>query len=291
MNEPSSAASLAAQRAEAMRTIERIDATSRQHHTPCGEGTMVWREWGTGPTLVLLHGGFGSWMHWIRNIEPLSAHFRVLAADLPGLGESAALPEPIEPRDLGETVGAGLESLLAAGEQFDLVGFSFGGLVSGQVALVLGPRLRSLTLVGASGLGISGTNPVQLVRRTPDMTAAEREAAQRSNAVALMLRDPSNLDELAFEIQTRNDAAARVKSRRFSRGDSLRSALAEIDVPINGIWGEFDATASPSVEARRDLLIEIHPDTHFRLLPGIGHWAAYEGCDAFNCALKELLGH
>ena len=55
--------------------------------TPCGDGAMVWRCWGGGPPLVLLHGGYGSWMHWIRNVLPLSRQFRVIAPDLPGHGQ------------------------------------------------------------------------------------------------------------------------------------------------------------------------------------------------------------
>ena len=47
--------------------INRLDAFSERRDTPCGEGTMVWRAWGGGVPLVLLHGGFGSWTHWISN--------------------------------------------------------------------------------------------------------------------------------------------------------------------------------------------------------------------------------
>ena len=52
---------------------------------------MMWHVWGEGsgkPTLLLFHGGSGSWIHWIRNVLPLSQHFTVYAADLPGLGDS-----------------------------------------------------------------------------------------------------------------------------------------------------------------------------------------------------------
>ena len=52
-----------------------------------GDGTMVWRRWGpTHPTsansLVLLHGGSGSWRHWIRNIEALAVDRAVWASEL-----------------------------------------------------------------------------------------------------------------------------------------------------------------------------------------------------------------
>jgi pimeloyl-ACP methyl ester carboxylesterase len=29
---------------------------------------VVWRSWGSGPPLLLLHGLHGSWMHWVRNV-------------------------------------------------------------------------------------------------------------------------------------------------------------------------------------------------------------------------------
>ena len=45
-------------------------------------------EAGSGPLIVLCHGGAGSHTHWTRNIDALSAHFRVRALDLPGYGES-----------------------------------------------------------------------------------------------------------------------------------------------------------------------------------------------------------
>ena len=77
-------------------------------------GPMVWHEWGHefldqgASTAVLLHGGSGSWTHWIRNVAPLVADgFHVLAVDLPGFGDSA-LPNQ------GVDVDALIEPLHAA---------------------------------------------------------------------------------------------------------------------------------------------------------------------------------
>ncbi|HEX4114045.1 MAG TPA: hypothetical protein VH020_16050, partial [Stellaceae bacterium] len=50
--------------------IAALDRVARHRETPCGDGTMVWREWGEGVPVVLLHGGYGSWQHWLRNIAP-----------------------------------------------------------------------------------------------------------------------------------------------------------------------------------------------------------------------------
>jgi 2-hydroxy-6-oxonona-2,4-dienedioate hydrolase len=34
---------------------------------------------------VLLHGGAGSWMHWVYTVPVFSRSYRVLVPDLPGL--------------------------------------------------------------------------------------------------------------------------------------------------------------------------------------------------------------
>ena len=58
---------------------------------------MVWHSWdesgGKAPLVVLFHGGAGSWRHWIRTIPALLPDWRVLAPDLPGLGESDMPPD------------------------------------------------------------------------------------------------------------------------------------------------------------------------------------------------------
>lgn len=79
---------------------------------------MVWHRWGSGPTVVLFHGGFGSWTHWIRNVEVLARHYTVLAADLPGLGDSALAPEPYDGWTIARICADGLEQLIPAGERF-----------------------------------------------------------------------------------------------------------------------------------------------------------------------------
>ena len=53
--------------------VAALDRASTRRTTSSDAGTLVWRIWGSGPPLVLLHGGTGSWMHWVRNIEDLSS--------------------------------------------------------------------------------------------------------------------------------------------------------------------------------------------------------------------------
>jgi hypothetical protein len=54
--------------AEALRVLAQATAL----RTPCGDGETVWHSWGDGEPLVLLHGGSGSWTHWLRNVQALA---------------------------------------------------------------------------------------------------------------------------------------------------------------------------------------------------------------------------
>lgn len=249
---------------------------------------MRWRSWGVGQPLVLLHGGFGSWLHWIHNIGPLASRYRVIAADLPGLGESANPPEPVTPAVLGEVVGDGLASLLAPDERAHLVGFSFGGLTSGQVAHRLGERIESITLVGASGLK-SSRPPMELVRRQPNMTQAEVDSAIRHNCRALMLARDESVDELAFHIHKTNDGNARLRSRKLSLGSSLFDVLPSVSARVHGIWGELDATAVGFLAEREATLLQLHPESTFHVIENAGHWVQFEAAADFNRTLMDVL--
>src|ERR1700722_14374421 len=111
--------------------IAALDREGTRRTTPNGAGDVVWRVWGTGAPLVLLHGGTGSWMHWIRNIEELARDFMLLVPDIPGSGESATPPAPVSADGIGATLAAGVASLIGPQKRFALAGFSLGGVIGG----------------------------------------------------------------------------------------------------------------------------------------------------------------
>jgi len=267
--------------------LARLDAAAERMETPCGDGAMAWRAWGAGDPLVLLHGGTGSWRHWVRNVEALARDRRVLAPDLPGLGESALPPPVREPGEIAAIVVDGLNRILGGGARFDICGFSFGALVSGHVAAREGRRLRSVTIVGAGALGLPRQpTPLTKVR---DKAGADRLAAHRANLASLMFADPSRIDALALAIQEWNTVHARFKSRGFAQTASLRDALARAVAPLHAIWGERDAIAWPHVAERVDAIRSLRPDARIAVIAGAGHWVAYEAADAFNAALETML--
>jgi len=272
--------------------LDRLESRSARQETPCGEGRMIWRLWNeTGqadaPVVVLFHGGAGSWRHWVRTIPVLSQQYRVLAPDLPGLGESAFPPNGDDANAVAEIVAAGLDAVIGPDAGYDVAGFSFGGMMACCVAAIHGRRVRSVTIIGSSGVGPLGS-AVQLLK-VRHLEGQERVETHRTNLNRLMIADPAKIDALALTIQDWNTVRSRLKTPALSRSGALLRALDRVHVPLNGIWGEFDAPANPRARERVAALKERRPDADVRLIPGAGHWVAYEAADTVNAMLLEML--
>jgi pimeloyl-ACP methyl ester carboxylesterase len=223
--------------------LDRLERAARRTETPCGDGTMAWRLWGEGPILVLFHGGAGSWRHWAHNIDVLSREYRLLVPDLPGLGESAFPPAGDDATHVAAIVAHGIDIVLGADARYDVAGFSFGGTMASCVAAIHGPRVRSVTIIGSSGVGPPGS-AVELMK-VRHLIGDERVAAHRTNLNRLMIADPAKIDDLALAIQEWNTRHSRLKTPMLSRSGALQRAIAQVHVPVNGIWGEKDAPANP----------------------------------------------
>ena len=204
--------------------LDRLERAAARMQTKCGDGTMVWRSWGEGPVLVLLHGGAGSWRHWAHNIDDLSRDHRLLVPDLPGLGESANLPLPHTADAVAAILAHGIDRILGPDATYDLAGFSFGGTASGCLAAVHGARVRSLTLICSGGVGPSANN-VELLK-VRHLTGEARVAAHRTNLNRLMIADPAKIDALALLIQDWNTRHSRLKTPLLSRGGTADGARA-----------------------------------------------------------------
>ena len=276
---------------EPQTVLDRLEAQAVRQETPCGDGTMVWHSWNAAgpnaPVLVLFHGGAGSWRHWTRNIPVLSQHYRVLAPDLPGLGESAFPPNGDDADAVAQVVADGLDQVIGPDTRYDVVGFSFGGTMACCVAAIHGPRVRSVTIIGSSGVGPAGS-AVELLK-VRHLQGQERIDTHRTNLNRLMIADPDRIDALALAIQDWNTVRSRLKTPAMSRSGAILRAIDRLQVPLNGIWGEFDAPANPRAPARVAALRERRPDADVRMIPGAGHWVAYEAAVQVNAMLLEML--
>jgi pimeloyl-ACP methyl ester carboxylesterase len=269
--------------------VDVLARSARKVRTPCGEGTMVWRTWGAGDPLILLHGGYGSWTHWLRNIPELSRHYELWLPDMPGLGDSAMPPKPWVPQSVADVIVARLGDIYGTQAAVRLGGFSIGGHVAGLIAVKLQERVSELLLVGVAALGLRADPREPFAKRRTGMTEAEASAVFRQNLEVLMFADPANIDALAVHLQAENVKRGRFHSRPFAATDALAVALAGIRAPLKTIWGTRDIIARPSLAARLDILRRHHPELAVRLIEGAGHWVAYEAADAFNTALLDLM--
>lgn len=274
--------------------IERIDAWST-HHDPVHEGVRVrWRRFGHDtrkPPLVLLHGGHGSWMHWLRNVEALSAEHTLWLPDMPGFHDSDALPRAAPGEDpllpLLTALGGTLDALIGTGTPIDLGGFSFGGLTAARFAVQRG-AVRRLALVGSGGHGTLRRMAVQMINwRAAPNREAER-AALLHNLGALMLHDPSAIDALAFEIHDLSCHGTRFRSKEVSLMGGLQTALDTLGVPTLLVWGEYDVTADPRPLVAQ--LVAAGPGREGTVIDGAGHWVQYERAAEVNERLLRFFG-
>ncbi|WP_417284877.1 alpha/beta fold hydrolase [Comamonas sp.] len=290
-------------------SLLRLQAQSRRVTTALSPQTgggdklarMVWHGWQPpagvarqARPLVMLHGGSGSWTHWARVIEPLLlSGYTLWLADLPGFGESDAVPGGVDVDTMLAPVAYGIEQLLGQSQSApvcDLVGFSFGGMAAGLMAAEFPQLFHRLVLVGAPGMGLTEGKAVRLKgwRHLPGLQA--QMEAHRYNLAALMLHDASLIDEETLALHALNVGRDRLPRRRLSQTDILAQALGKLKMPLAAIYGEQDPLYTGRLEELRAAMqCQYAADLHWQSLEGVGHWAQHEAPAAFCAALKKAL--
>jgi len=259
--------------------------------SPCGAGRIVWRTWGQGTPLLLIHGGFGSWLHWIRNIEWLRARHRVIAVDLPGLGDSTEAPQPHSAEAIARLLFDGLTHLVPPPASLSMAGFSLGGAIAVPLAEMLQARVRNLYLCGPTGIGDMWRNVTEgLQRRRPDMTDDELRGLAYDSLALTMIADPARIDALALRIQHRLLGQKRyLKGQAISQTDVVFATLPRLhrDTRVTIVWGERDAYLHAGARKCRDVVQQRFPQVAVEIMPRAGHWVHYEAADRVNAVLSN----
>lgn len=264
--------------------IRRLDALAINRVT---RGGTVWRTWGSGPRLLLLHGSAGSWTHWLHNIEALAAAHTVHVPDLPGFGDSQLPASALTMEALASMVLDGME-MIAADAAFDVAGFSFGSVLAESIALARPERVRRLVLVRGRFDGRNPAPPPGLVRWRGLPTADQRAAAHRHNLAAMMFHDAALIDPQAVHLHEQNaeramlDLASVLASRPVN-------ALAATAAPILAIAGEFDCFTADARANQESALLAANPKAHMQVIKDAGHWVNYEAAPAFNRVMRDWL--
>ena len=288
--------------------ISRVEALSQRMVQTYAWGDAVWHVWDANKAahqgeqictegvahvvnasmqprpLVLLHGGSGSWTHWLRNVEHFAQTRPVWALDIPGFGDSD-LP-------VGVTDADGLVHYMAEilthtfkGEGVDVLGFSFGGMTAGLVAAQYPQIIRQLILAGAPGLGLF-VKELPMRGMTPSMDVVAQRHVHRHNLNAMMFAHPESVTEEVIDLQQANVARDRLRRRRIARTDVLAQAQTRWACPVHGVWGALDALYQDTLHQVPAVLTSM---ASFVLVPDAGHWVMYERPDAFHAVVDPLL--
>jgi pimeloyl-ACP methyl ester carboxylesterase len=236
------------------------------------------REAGTGRGVICVHSNASSSSQWRGLMDMLAPRFHVFAPDTYGAGKSPPWPAGRKVSLRDEV--ALLDPVFArAGEDFSLVGHSYGGGIALIGALVHRRHLRSMALYEPSLFALveresPPPNEVDGIRQT---VAASVAALQRGDALgAARCFIDFWMGEGSFERMPERVQAASAESVRNIQGwkDALfdeptpPQALAELDVPALLMVGSSSPLSSRAV-ARR--LARLLPQAQLVELEGLGH--------------------
>lgn len=120
---------------------------------------LAYQTRGSGPPLVLLHGGFQSAEVFGPTLEALAVGHEVIGVDLQSHGRTPAVDRPMRFETMADDVAA-LVGLLGY-EQADVMGYSLGGGVALRMAIQRPSAVRRLVVV-STPFRRSGWHPEQV---------------------------------------------------------------------------------------------------------------------------------
>lgn len=244
---------------------------------------------GSGPDVVLFHGGMGCRKHWIRNIGPLSEHYTVHALDHPSYGESAFVPRDMSGADYLDLVYNAFVKRFPGEAPLRFAGFSFGGAIAANMAARLGGRVTHLCLISTAGLPAKtyAQRPTRSYKSAGNDEALFREIC-RHNLLINMLSHPDSITEETIDIQAYCVRHTRFNSRKVSGGGTLPADLVKMTCKLRVLWGEKDDSPHSPADDKLNQIRDIAGDLDLHRIPNAGHWSAYENALEVNRLMLEF---
>jgi 4,5:9,10-diseco-3-hydroxy-5,9,17-trioxoandrosta-1(10),2-diene-4-oate hydrolase len=256
---------------------------------------LHYTEAGTGPAVVLLHGGgpgASGASNFQRNLPVFAEHFRTLVVDQPGYGKS---DKPAITGNYFTFAADALKGLLDELniDQVQLVGNSLGGGTAVRFALRYPERAGRLVLMGPGGLSLNvfAPDPTEGVKRLAEFAAPPGPSREKMAAFLRTLVFDQRLitDDL---IDERYAAACDPESLKamasmgasFFARDSFEDGLLwreahRLTQRVLLIWGREDRV-NPVDGALVALKMIRRAQLH--VFGGCGHWVQLEKFDEFN---------
>lgn len=225
-----------------------------------------------GDTVVLLHGFASEKDSWTRFVRHLPDHYRVIALDLPGHGESTRRPDEVH--DVPYLVMRLADGLDALGvERFHLAGNSLGGMVAVLYAHAHPDRVVTLGLFSAAGVDPPRESPFERMVAAGDNPLIVESRADFDALLELVFVDPPPTPwpvgrVLARRFAARADFHEKMWRDIWSRRALVTGLLPEIAAPAFVLWGDSDRILDlSSIEVFARGL----PRAEFHVMPETGH--------------------
>lgn len=269
-----------------------------------GQREVFFSEVGSGPAVVLLHGGgpgATGLSNYSRNIEALAQRFRVIVPDMPGYGRSSKVVDQSDPfGDLARAIGGLLDELGL--DSAHLVGNSYGGAAALRLAMDRPEKVGRMILMGPGGVGSTRALPTkglqELLAYYPG-SGPSREKITRFIREYLVFDGaavPDELIELRFQASIDPEVIANPPLRRPSGPLALRtlwrmdftrdSRLSQVAHPTLVIWGADDQVNRP---AGGRMLADAMPNCDLYSAANTGHWVQWERAELFNALATAFL--
>ncbi len=228
---------------------------------------------GTGTPLILVHGFGGDKDNWTRVARHLRPHYRVIALDLPGYGQSDA------PATERYAIGDQVERLHAFVQAIGLSRAHFGGnSMGGNIVATYAARypneVGSLWLVAASGVSAAPQSELRkLVADTGKNPLAPGDTEQyRSMLQWVMARPPYLPNAVVDVLAARAVTAQPLRAQQFAdlveEANALEPLISALPIATHVLWGEQDRVLHVGAVS---VLSAVLPHATHTILPGIGH--------------------
>jgi pimeloyl-ACP methyl ester carboxylesterase len=236
-----------------------------------------------GDPVILVHGLGERIEGWKFQIEEFSKHFRVLALDLRGFGESEIPAEFIGAEDFARDIFNLMEH--AEIKQAHLLGLSMGGIACLAFYKLYPEKVKSFILADTTAYFPEEFQGA-LAERLRLMDEMGMEGIAAAIAELSIHKDDPELKKLVRDIIAQNDLNFyRKVTVELAKAD-YRDLLPRINVPTLVIVGEFDVTTPPELSR---YLAEKIPGAELKIVANSAHLAKLENPEEFNTHILDFL--
>jgi pimeloyl-ACP methyl ester carboxylesterase len=240
--------------------------------------TVRYQVGGQGPHALLLHGWGGAIESFGPVLDDLRRSYTVSALDLPGFGESSLPPSAWGSADYAQLILRVMD--LVKLDRAHLIGHSFGGQVSIQLAASAAERVDKLVLVASAGIRV---RPALTTRLKRGAARLGRWLATHGGWVGEGLRA-----RIYRRVQSQDYANAGPLRPTLVRviNEDLKPLLPLIKSPTLVVWGAQDRDV-PLTAAR--LLVQRIPQAQLDVFENAGHFVYLDQFERFRLLVGRFL--